>query len=139
MLTQQSWTDGWGNPDENSLSLCRLHQILLWIKEPYTVSEFSMPGSSLSALQPFPPRNHVGKWYFWIDTLCVPRHPEEIHNRAIMEMRNVYTEADRVLVLDSEILSSTADASYEEVNMRIQCSRWIRRLWTLQEAILTKR
>lgn len=54
-------------------------------------------------------------------------------------MRDVYTSAERVLVYDAELMSSTAEASYEELNMRIACSRWIRRLWTVQEAVLAKR
>lgn len=74
-----------------------------------------------------------------MDTLCVPRYPDDIHNKAVMQMREVYTKAERVLVLDAELLASTADGTYEEINMRIQSSRWIRRLWTLQEAVLAKR
>lgn len=56
-----------------------------------------------------------------------------------MQMREVYTHAERVLVFDADLMASTAEASYEELNMRIRCSRWIRRLWTLQEAVLAKR
>lgn len=55
------------------------------------------------------------------------------------QMREVYTHAERVLVFDADLMASTAEASYEELNMRIPCSRWIRRLWTLQEAVLAKR
>jgi hypothetical protein len=54
-------------------------------------------------------------------------------------MRDVYKQAERVLVLDSELMASTVDASYEELNMRIHTSWWIRRLWTIQEAVLAKR
>ena len=54
-------------------------------------------------------------------------------------MRDVYTSAERVLVYDAELMASTSKASYEELNMRIGCSRWIRRLWTVQEAVLAKR
>src|SRR5271154_4129990 len=56
-----------------------------------------------------------------------------------MQMRDVYKEAERVLVFDAELMASSAEATYEEINMRIKCSRWIRRLWTLQEDILTNR
>jgi hypothetical protein len=54
-------------------------------------------------------------------------------------MREVYTRAERVLVLDSSLLPFTSQATYEELNMRIRCSRWIRRLWTIQEAVLAQR
>jgi hypothetical protein len=74
-----------------------------------------------------------------MDTLCVTHNLEDIHRKAIMKMRDIYAEVERVLVLDVELMASTAQASYEEINMRIKCSRWIRRLWTLQEAVLAKR
>jgi hypothetical protein len=53
-------------------------------------------------------------------------------------MREVYSRAERVLVLDSSLLPYTSKATYEELNMRIRCSRWIRRLWTVQEAVLAR-
>lgn len=57
-----------------------------------------------------------------------------------MQMKTVYEQAERVSVLDSEILASTRmTATYEELHMRIQTSRWIRILWTLQEAVLAKK
>jgi hypothetical protein len=55
------------------------------------------------------------------------------------QMREVYARAERVLVLDSSLLSCTSKAKYAELNMRILCSRWIRRLWTVQEAVLPRR
>jgi hypothetical protein len=54
-------------------------------------------------------------------------------------MREVCIRAERVLVLDSSLLPFTSQATYEELNMRILCSRWIRRLWTIQEAVLAQR
>jgi hypothetical protein len=74
-----------------------------------------------------------------MDTLCVPRSPSEVYKEAINKMRDVYANAERVLVLDSELMASTAECSYEEINMRILCSTWIRRLWTIQEAVLAKK
>ncbi|KAL3427769.1 het domain protein [Phlyctema vagabunda] len=162
------WSDGWGNPQKNSLSLCRIAQLVTWMKASYSVSDFktqrdvgtfqrladfqtqsksgrwqrassySLPSSD-GSWAPAPNRGYVGKLYFWMDTLCVPRGPKEIHNKAVMNMRNVYAQAERVLVLDAELLVSPAGASYEEINMRIQSSRWIRRLWTVQEAALARR
>jgi hypothetical protein len=101
-------------------------------------SSYSLPSSD-GSWAPLPDRGFIGKLYFWMDTLCVPRGPKDIHNVAVMNMRNVYEKAERVLVLDAELLASSARASYEEINMRIQASRWIRRLWTVQEAALTTR
>jgi hypothetical protein len=74
-----------------------------------------------------------------MDTLCVPRSSSEAYKEAINKMRDVYANAERVLVLDAELMASTSECSYEEINMRILCSTWIRRLWTIQEAVLAKR
>lgn len=67
----------------------------------------------------------------------MPRYSPDIY-RAIMNMRDVYAGAERMLVLDAELMAATAEGSYEEINMRIKCSKWMR-LWTLQEAVLAKR
>ena len=73
-----------------------------------------------------------------MDTLCVPIKPQAARDEAIKKMRFVYGKAERVLVLDADLMNATVDASYEEIQMRIACSTWIRRLWTLQEASLPK-
>ena len=82
---------------------------------------------------------HNNRIFFWMDTLCVPHTPNDIYKEALNKMRDVYANSERVLVLDAELMASTADCSYEEVNMRIKCSTWIRRLWTIQEGVLAKR
>lgn len=53
-------------------------------------------------------------------------------------MRDIFAQAERVLVFDSEIMASTGNAGYEELSMRVKRSRWIRRLWTAQEAALPR-
>ncbi|RDW91443.1 hypothetical protein BP5796_02608 [Coleophoma crateriformis] len=162
------WTDGWGNAENNSLSLCRVEKLVGWIARTYDVPDFRVMKSEgqFQTLHEFhsqtttgrwqrtsescmqtnegtwkPPlsRGYVGKLYFWMDTLCVPRYPDHIYKRAIMQMRQVYSEAERVLVLDAELLASSALAKYEEIEMRIETSRWVRRLWTVQEGALARR
>jgi hypothetical protein len=117
------WANGFGNLDANSLPLCQLIRI----------------------------QNHVNALYhgktaddnvpFWIDTLCIPVQPENYatRRRAIIQMRAIYEQADKVLVVDIELLrSSTVEASHEEVAMRISYSVWWSRLWTLQEAVCAR-
>jgi hypothetical protein len=53
-------------------------------------------------------------------------------------MRKTYENAAKVLVLDSELEAASAKAHAEEVLIRITCSGWMRRLWTLQEGALTR-
>ena len=85
--------------------------------------------------------------YFWIDTICVPLKPEDIKETAIINMQNVYTSANRVLVLDADLLTAQVNASNpdkpveirEDVSVLITVSNWQKRFWTLQEGVLAKR
>ena len=90
-----------------------------------------MPDFDIGKMQKLPLPKYDGRVFFWMDTLCVPRTPKDIYKEAITKMRDVYANAERVLVLDAELMASTAEATYEEINMRIKCSTWIRRLWTI--------
>jgi hypothetical protein len=76
--------------------------------------------------------------YFWFDTLCIPLSPPETRNKAIESMKTIYRRANRVIVLDAELLATPGMPESEEVLARITASHWIRRLWTLQEAVLGK-
>lgn len=73
------WSDGWGNPIENSLPLCRVQKIVRDISATY-----SMPDFDVEPPQGRYYRNtkHDDRVFFWMDTLCVPRSPDHIHNRA---------------------------------------------------------
>jgi hypothetical protein len=80
----------------------------------------------------------VSDCFFWMDTLCVPIKNQELRKKAIVKMRDVYKCASKVLVLDAELMQHSAERDYREIFTRISCSSWLRRLWTLQEAILNK-
>ena len=115
------WADGLGNPRANSLPRCQLQFLRQRVMETY--------------------HHFIGQSepkYFWIDTLCVPLHPSTARKAAIRKMCQVYQKATRVLVLDTEVMHSTANCEAEEIFMRIICSSWFHRLWTLQEAALAK-
>jgi hypothetical protein len=53
-------------------------------------------------------------------------------------MAKIYRRANRVIVLDAELLVVKGQPGHEEILTRILASHWIRRLWTLQEAVLPK-
>lgn len=111
------WSDGLGNPLENSLPECQLR---------------AMHRRVVKA-------NSKGQGYFWMDTLCVPRQPPEARKMAIGQMGDIYQQAETVLVLDAELAGSTKECDMEEILMRITRSRWLTRLWTFQEAVKARR
>jgi hypothetical protein len=72
----------------------------------------------------------------WIDTLCCPINAKDL---ALAKIRDVYEKATYTLVLDSSLRCVSARAmGLHEVIIRISTSSWMRRLWTLQEAALSK-
>ena len=72
----------------------------------------------------------------WLDTLCVPvsAHHRKYRKLALFKMRETYANATAVLVLDG-CLQEVGEDIYER-RLQIVCSEWMRRLWTLQEALL---
>jgi hypothetical protein len=64
----------------------------------------------------------------------VPREPLPLRARAVNNIRTIYEQSDRVVVLDEELLDSCiSSSSTPEILMRIELSGWMRRLWTLHE------
>lgn len=113
------WAHGLGNPRQNALPSCQLlHLRHLSAK------------SALDFRQPA----------FWIDTLCIPVAPEHKRARklAIAQLPSTFRQARRVLVLDADLQRSSKFASRTELATRIMCSGWMRRLWTLQEAVMSE-
>lgn len=74
----------------------------------------------------------------WCDTLCCP-HEAGPKRLALARMPKVYSDAAYVLVLDRTLeLYSFAAIGPLEAAIRVFTSRWCRRIWTLQEAVLAK-
>lgn len=111
------WLDGLGNNDRNSLPLCQLLRLQRLVNNLYEPGDWPIP--------------------FWIDTISVPLEPEA-RKLAIIDLDRTYKEAEKVLVLDSTLLEAGDDLESTEILMRIVCSNWARRLWTLSEGILSR-
>lgn len=111
------WSDGRGNLGSNTLPTCQLLHL-----------DSKVSGLYNSSSEPV---------LFWIDTICVPAQGDG-RRVAIGRMRKTYENAEKVLVLDSELESASAHTFPEEILMRITCSGWMRRLWTLQEGVLAQ-
>ncbi|KAK6368017.1 hypothetical protein LTS17_010170 [Exophiala oligosperma] len=113
------WAERLGNTRDNSMPTCQLRRIQSMVT--------AVSGSKETS--------------FWIDTLCVPqdnfnrRHLRPLRLRAIRDMDKVYGGSACVLVLDSELLSTNSTSPFEEQLVRFACCSWIRRLWTLSEAV----
>jgi hypothetical protein len=123
------WADGLGNVRTNALPQCQLSRLQ----------------SLVNALYQHDAERDFQPIAFWIDTLCIPVDPtahKEINRyrkKAIRMMSRIYAEADKVLVLDSDIAQGSRSASCMENFARIALSRWMTRLWTLQESVFANR
>lgn len=80
----------------------------------------------------YPPRHSPVN--LWIDTLCIPRNSSG-RKTGLKLIRKTFAEADKVLVIDSELLP-VGQVSLTECLMRVVSSEWMTRLWTLEEAIV---
>lgn len=138
------WCDGLGNEKSNSLPQCQLLYLQSLVDElytqPYKDNEWvwaSGPTNphirSKTSKSPSSGEEPIG---FWMDTLCVPVHDNELRKLAIGQMRVIYVEAHRVLVLDSWMLRLSRNACVSEKASAVFLSNWQSRLWTLQEGLL---
>jgi hypothetical protein len=57
---------------------------------------------------------------------------------AITSMKDIYKNADKVLVLDSVLMQTNDKAEATEILLRLRGSTWVTRLWTYHEAALAK-
>lgn len=108
------WVDGSGSTTEVGLPLCQVWSLSV------LMSGVLPPGA------------------FWIDALCVPKDPST-RKSALKMMGKAYRDAEFVLVRDNTIRSCSSRAPLEEILLHILMSPWMRRLWTLQEALLSKK
>lgn len=116
------WSDGLGNVQRAALPRCQMLRLSNLIR--------NLPGRAADIV------------LFWIDTIgCPPdaAHQDEVQNLAISMMRQTYEDATAVLVLDSGLGQQQIQYMDDtEILMRIVCSGWNGRLWTLQEGALAK-
>lgn len=111
------WSDGLGNPHENTMPSCQLQTLNKLVQSLY--------------------RGKGGPIPFWIDTLCCPANSSNGKRMAIWKMRDTYAYANKVLVLDNALRSmEVTGRSVAELAFYIRSSNWSSRLWTFQEGVL---
>ena len=124
------WADGLGNPTATALPRCQLSRLKTLIDDLYP--------HYLNLLDH--PENAPPELLLWCDTLCCPVVSSEAHDMALRQMYRTYNEASVVLVLDRSLISHPAGGMrIDEACLRIATSRWMTRLWTLQEGALPGR
>ncbi|KAK9424879.1 putative Heterokaryon incompatibility domain-containing protein [Seiridium unicorne] len=119
------WSDGWGNENVNQLNNCQLRFIQRQVKR---ISR---------------------RWdtHFWMDTLVVPvgdtsiREAEAfntIKKRAIRQIFEVFDASKYTIIIDNGLFDMNPGDKPAEIAMKVLASVWMRRLWTLQEAYLSR-
>lgn len=116
------WAHGLGNVKGNWLPSCQMRRLP-------QLAEALYPFSSARV-----------EIYLWIDTVCVPRpnntDDADYRKVAIDLLQDTYTNADKVLVIDDQLVRPSSMAPPEETLVRILSSVWMTRMWTLQEGLL---
>ena len=126
------WADGLGNYTATALPRCQLSRL-----------KGLIDNLNLEYLKTLPPSDrpeNAPEMLLWCDTLCCPVVSPEGKKLALRQMYRTYDEASLVLVLDRGLVSKRVGGmSVDEACLRIATSRWMTRLWTLQEGALPAR
>ena len=126
------WADGLGNPTATALPRCQLSRLKALINN----LNFEYLDSSVTLERP----EDAPEMLLWCDTLCCPVVSKEAKSMALRQMYRTYDEANVVLVLDRSLISHRVGGMRDdEASLRIAASRWMTRLWTLQEGALPAR
>jgi len=107
------WADGLGGTTETGLPTCQLHRLASLVSG-------ICPGAA-----------------FWTDGICIP-NADDVRKKAIGMMARTYSNAVAALVLDGGLQMCHSTESHGIKVLRVLTSGWMRRLWTLQEAVLSK-
>lgn len=74
---------------------------------------------------------------FWVDVLCMPRD-KEAKVLATAQFKQIYANAEEVLVWDRTLLQQTECRDYASISSAIRLADRSRSLWGLQEALLAR-
>lgn len=123
-----AWSEGFGNPTANALSRCVLKTI-----NSIQQTHKGMVATQTEALQK--------PLFFWIDTLLIPLGNDpraELRQKAIKAIPTIYEGARATLVLAMDLFRESEPDHCKHTAMKITMCQWMRRLWPLQEAFLSR-
>lgn len=145
------WSDSLGNKCTNSLPTCQLEWITgclssLGGSSPKVIHYFSGTGFHVDKDSIGETKTIMGgssnSPLFWMDTLCIPAKEmgrDDLKTIAINKMAPTYAQAEKTLILDSEILRiQVGSFDSVEVFARLAFSTWARRCWILQEGAISR-
>lgn len=125
------WSDGFGNPKTNTMLSCQLRFIRHQLGK-LRLGETAATSSTLSS--PTLP--------FWIDTLLIPVGDDErtkkLKRRSIQQIPQLFRDSTHTIVLDFGLVTTEPSKGPAKTTMEIVASSWLRRLWTLQKASVSK-
>ncbi len=123
------WVDGFGNRKTNKMNQCVLKMFRSTFRDVKGENVVQQRRGDVEA-----PEN------FWIDTLAIPigENCGDQRRMAIRSMHEIYKNAKYTVVLDFGLMGIDKGEGYIQPAMRITLSNWMTRLWTLQEAFLSK-
>jgi hypothetical protein len=129
------WSDGLGNPQGNALPHCQLLRL-----ERITKSIGSDTRVRIIGTEHGTTAHQYDPVALWLDTLCIPVQPryQALRDFSIQKMREIYSKARGVLVLDPNIQQIASTTRPVEVLSRTMTSDWMSRLWTFQEGMLAR-
>ena len=123
------WADGLGNPKATALPRCQLLRVKALVEN----LDFDYLPETAGSGRP----GNTSEMLLWCDTLCCPVQDTTAKNMALLQMYRIYEGAYVVLVLDRGLISHhQGGASISQACIRVATSRWMTRLWTLQEGVL---
>ncbi|KAF2472203.1 uncharacterized protein BDR25DRAFT_313370 [Lindgomyces ingoldianus] len=131
------WSDGLGNENNSWLPQCQFAALIKAVNAAQRQRNTSHRNNA-SSTDVDGTGTTTPSATFWIDTICVPRGAAAARFRrmALDRMAIPYQLATTVLVLDAELYHTDLPSTSSEAIVRLICSNWMRRLWTLQESIL---
>ena len=125
VVVSHIWAEGLGNPAKNALPRCQLRYLAQAAGRLHDTMERGYPART--------------KLLLWLDTMCCPIGNEQARHNCLGLMRQIYDQAEDILILDAEFLERrSSDLDAVELYARIAFCAWSKRLWTLPEIMSGK-